>query len=176
MRLVAAIAELGSLARCTRLMKSRRKEDGDSAKEFLEQLAVDKGTILTDEEYEGMRSFQLEMLAKPPRVEWVVAGPGLVCILVGVGLLVAALLTWITAPEDTTMNRLMIGLLLLGLGSYFFFGNLHVCRAAYRRPLPERIGEIDDLLRSGLITAQEHERIRRTIEHETAFRVQNAET
>ena len=139
-------------------------------------LAADQGTILTDEEYESMRSSQLETLARPPRVEWAVAGPGLICILIGVGLLVAALLTWITAPEDTTMNRLMIGLLLLGLGSYFFFGNLHVCRAAYRRPLTERISEIDDLLRSGLISSQEHETIRQAIEHESTFRVQNAET
>ncbi len=139
-------------------------------------LAADRGKILSDEEYESMRSSQLESLARPPSVEWAVAGPGLVCILIGVGLLVAALLTWITAPEDTTMNRLMIGLLLVGLGSYFFFGNLHACRAAYRRPFAERLGEVDELLRSGLITAQEHESIRRAIEHESVFRVQNAET
>lgn len=139
-------------------------------------LATDRGTILTDEEYGSMRSSQLASLARPPRIEWAVAGPGLVCILIGVGLLVAAFLTWITAPEDTTMNRLLIGLLLVGLGSYFFFGNLHACRAAYRRPFTERLSEIDDLLRSGLITAQEHESIRRTIEHESAFRVQNTTT
>src|SRR6266568_526287 len=148
-------------------MKSRRKQEGDTAKEFLEQLAADRGTILTDEEYESMRSSQLQTLARPPRVEWAVAGPGLLCILLGVGLLVAALLTWITAAEDTTMNRLMIGLLLVGLGSYFFFGNLHACRAAFRRPFTERISEIDDLLRSGLITAQEHESIRKAIEHKS---------
>jgi len=157
-------------------MKSRRKQEADTPKEFLEMLAADRGTVLTDEEYESMRLSQLESLARPPRVEWAVAGPGLVCILIGVGLLVAALLTWITAPEDATMNRLMIGLLLVGLGSYFFFGNLHVCRAAYRRPVTERLSEIDDLLRSGLITAQEHESIRQAIEHESVFRVQNAET
>jgi hypothetical protein len=157
-------------------MKSRRKQEADTPKEFLEMLAADRGTVLTDEEYESMRLSQLESLARPARVEWAVAGPGLVCILIGGGLLVAALLTWITAPEDTTMNRLMIGLLLVALGSYFFFGNLHTCRAAYRRPVSERLREIDDLLRSGLITAQEHESIRQMIEHESVFRVQNAET
>jgi len=157
-------------------MKPRRKQEGDTAKEFLEQLAADRGSVLADEEYESVRSWQLQTLAKPPRIEWAVAAPGLACILVGVGLLVAALLTWITAPEDSTMNRLMIGLLLAGLGSYLFFGNLRACRAATRRPYSERKTEIDDLLRSGLITAQEHETIRQAIDHESVLRVRNAET
>ncbi len=133
-------------------MKPRRKQESDIAKEFLEQLAADRGSVLADEEYESVRSWQLQTLAKPPRIEWAVAAPGLACILVGVGLLVAAMLTWITAPEDSSMNRLMIGLLLAGLGSYLFFGNLRACRAATRRPYSERKTEIDDLLRSGLIT------------------------
>src|SRR5882724_12519528 len=96
-------------------MKPRRKQESDTAKAFLEQLAADRGSVLADEEYESVRSWQLQTLAKPPRIEWAVATPGLACILVGVGLLVAALLTWITAPEDSSMNRLMIGLLLAGL-------------------------------------------------------------
>jgi hypothetical protein len=157
-------------------IKSHRKLEGDTAKEFLEQLAADKGAILTDEEYDSVRSSQLQTLARPPRIEWAVAGPGLLCICIGVGLLVAALLTWITAPEDTTMNRLMTGLLLIGLGSYFFFGNLHACRAAFRRPYNGRISEIDGLLRSGLITSPEHEIIKQAIEHECAIKVQSADT
>jgi hypothetical protein len=157
-------------------MKSRRKQEADTPKEFLEMLAADRGAILTDEEYDSLRASQLEALAKPPRVEWSVAGPGLVCILIGLGLLVTALMTWITAPEDTTMNRLMIGLMLLGLGSYFFFGNLHACSTEYRRPFAERVSEIDGLLRLSLITAQEHESIKQAIEHESASRIQNAET
>jgi hypothetical protein len=157
-------------------MKSRRKQESDGAKEFLEQLAADRGTILTGEEYESIRSSRLQDLARPPRIEWAVAGPGLVSILIGVGLLVAALLTWITASKDTTMSRLFLGLLLIGLGSYFFFGNLRACRAATQRRRTDRMSEIDDLLHSGLITAQEHETIRQAIENESASRVQNAET
>ncbi len=157
-------------------MKPRRKQEADTAKEFLEQLAADRGPVLTDEEYESMRSWQLQTLAKPPRIEWAVAAPGLVCILIGVGMLVAALLTWVKAPEDTTMNRLMIGLLLVGLGSFFFFGNLRACRAVTSRSYAERKTEIDDLLRSSLISTQEHETIRQAIEHEGVPRVQNAET
>jgi hypothetical protein len=149
-------------------MKSRRKQEGDTAKEFLEQLLADRGTILTDEEYQDIRSWQLQTLAKPPRVEWAAAGPGLLCILIGIGLLVSVLLTWITAPEETTMNRLAMGVILAGLGSHFFFGNLRACRPAFRRPYPERIAEIDELLRSGLITAPEHESIRQAIEQERA--------
>lgn len=156
-------------------MKPCRKQEADTAKEFLTQLAADKGPLLADEEYESMRSWQLQTLAKPPRIEWAVAAPGLVCILVGVGLFVAALLTWVTAPEDTTMDRLMIGLLLAGLGSYFFFGNLRACRALTSRPYSERRTEIDDLLRAGLITAQEHATISQAIEHESVLRVQHAE-
>ena len=157
-------------------MKPRGKQEGDTAKEFLEQLAADKGSVLTDEEYESVRSWQLQNLAKPPRVEWAIAAPGLVGMLVGVGLLIAAMVTWVTAPEDTTMNRLMIGLLLVGLGSYFFFGNLRACRAVTSRSYAERKTEIDDLLRAGLITAQEHETTRKAIDRESVFRVQNAET
>jgi hypothetical protein len=115
-------------------------------------------------------------LARPPRIEWAVAAPGLVSILIGVGLLVAALVSWVTAPENTTMSRLMMGLVLAGLGSFFFFGNLRACRVALRRSCAERHVEINDLLRSGLITAQEHETIRHAIEHESTSRVQNAET
>jgi len=148
-------------------MKQRCKQEGDTAKEFLEQLAADRGTILTDEEYESVRSWRLETLAKPPRIEWEIAGPGLACVIVGIGLLVAALVTWITATDDTTMNLLMIGVLLVGLGSYFFLGNLLVCRGATRRPCSERKDEVDDLLRSGLITSQEHETIRQAIERES---------
>jgi hypothetical protein len=150
-------------------MKSRRKQETDTAKRFLQQLAVDRGTILTDEEYENARSSQLQDLARSPRVQWAVAGPGIVCMLVGMGLSVAALLPWITGAEDATIGHLMLGLLLVGFGSYFFFGNLHACRAATRRPYTERISELDDLLRSGLITAREHEGIKHTIEHETAL-------
>jgi hypothetical protein len=156
-------------------MKSSRKLKDDTAKEFLTQLAADRG-ILTDEDYQSVRFSQLQDLARPPRVEWAVAGPGLACLLVGVGFLVAALLTWTATPEDSTMSRLTFGLLLIGLGSLFFFGNLRACRRTARRPYAERLNEIDDLLRSGLITAQEHETIRQAIEHETTVRVQNAKT
>ena len=157
-------------------MKSNSQLDGDTVKEFLERLAADKGTILTDEEYEDVRSSTLQRLAKPPRIEWVVAGMGILCILIGIGLFVTALLTWVTAAEDTTMKRLMVGLVLIGLGSFFFFGNLQACRAAFRRPFAERISEIDDLLRCGLITAPEHENIRQAIGQEQALRVQNVKT
>jgi hypothetical protein len=57
-------------------MKSHRKLEGDTAKEFLEQLAADKGAILTDEEYDSVRSSQLQTLARPPRIEWAVADRG----------------------------------------------------------------------------------------------------
>jgi hypothetical protein len=157
-------------------VKSTRKKDGDTAKEFLNQLAADRGTILPDEDYESIRLSRLQDLARPPRVEWAVAAPGLACILVGVGFLVAALLTWTAAPENSAMSRLVFGLLLVGLGSLFFFGNLRACRTAARRSYTERMSEIDDLLRSGLITAQEHGTIRQAIEHESIVRVQNAET
>ena len=150
-------------------MKSTRKKEDDTAKEFLKQLAADRGTILTDEEYESIRLSQLQDLARPPRIEWAVAAPGLACILVGVGFLVAALPTRI-------MSRLVFGLFLVGLGSLFFFGVLLACRSAARRPYTERMTEIGDLLRSGLITAQEHETIRQAIEHQNPVRVQNAET
>jgi hypothetical protein len=147
-------------------MKTRHKQEGDTTKEFLEQLAADKGTVLTDEEYVSIRSGQIQTLAKPPRIEWAIAAPGLACVLVGGGLFVAALLNWTTAPENSTMNRLMIGLLLVGLGSYFFFGNLRACRAVASRSNAERRTEIDDLLRSGLITAPEHETIKQAIDRD----------
>lgn len=157
-------------------MKSRGKQEAETTREFLEQLAKDRGPILTDDEYENVRSSVLRSLANPPRVEWAVAAPGLISILIGIGLLVAVLLTWITAPEDTTMSRLIVGLLFVGLGSYFFFGNLLACRASVRRSYGERITEINDLFQSGLISKQEHETIRQAIEHKGALRVQNAKT
>jgi hypothetical protein len=145
-------------------MKPSRKQQARRAEGFLRELEASKGTVLTDEEYEGARARQLQTLAKPPRIEWVVAGPGLVGILVGIGFLVAAWVTWVAAPGDSTRNRLMIGLVLVGLGSLFFIGNLLACRTATRRPCAERKAEIDDLLRSGLITTQEHETVKHAIE------------
>jgi hypothetical protein len=156
-------------------MKPRRKQEAGTAKDFLRQLAEDKGPVLTEQEYESVRSWQLRTLAKPPRIEWAIAAPGL-AFLVGVGFLVTALLTWITTPEDSTMNRLMMGVLLAGVGSYFFFGNFRICGAGARRSHSERKAEIDDLLRSGLITSQEHETIRQAIHHKSVFRSQNEES
>ncbi len=145
-------------------MKSTRKMEDDTAKEFLRQLAAERGKILTDEDFESIRLTRLEDLARPPRIEWAVSGPGLACILVGIGLVVAALLT-------RNVSLLLFGPTLVGFGSYLFFGNLRACRTAMRRPCTERLGEIDDLLRSGLITAKEHETIKQAIEHESTVRV-----
>jgi hypothetical protein len=157
-------------------MKSTRKHNGDTAKEFLEQLAADRGTILNDQDYESIRLVRLQDLARPPRVEWAVAAPGLACILLGVGVLVAALFTGTAASAERSLGSMVFGLLLVGLGSLFFFGNLRACSAATRRPYAERMSEIDDLLRSGLITTQEHETIRQAIDHESTVRVKKAET
>ena len=143
----------------------------DTVKGFLEQLAADRGTLLTEEEYQSLRSSQLRDLEKPSRSGWLVAAPGLAFLLIGIGIVIAILARWNSASADAAVGQLMLGILLTVLGSCFSFGYIRGAIAEARRTYPERVTEVDELLRSGLITAKEHETIRRSIESDGRARV-----
>jgi hypothetical protein len=147
-------------------MKRRYHTEENAAKPFLERLAADRGTLITDEEYLGWRSYVLQTLARPPHIEPAVAIPWLICALVGVCLLVLGFIKWLSAPEETTMDRWAFGVLLAGLGLYFFVRNIRACRSAVNRPAAERAAEADELLRAGLITSDEHATIKQAIEND----------
>src|SRR5437899_2702456 len=102
-------------------MKPNKREDCDTLKQFLEQLAADRGVVITDEEYESLRSSELQSLAKPQRMGWIVVIPGLVFLLIGIGFSVSALVSLASVLEEAALIRLMFGIFLAGLGSYFFF-------------------------------------------------------
>ncbi len=153
-------------------MEPGYKKECDTVKGFLEQLAADRGTVFTEKEYKDLRSSQLRELAKSQWRGWlIVAVPGLVFFLIGVAIVIVILARWSSASADADLGQLGLGILLTVLGGYCFFRYLRVCIADARRPYSERVTEVDDLLRSGLITAKEHETIRRAIERESHPRV-----
>lgn len=133
-------------------------ETDDSPAVILRDLARERGHLFSEREYRAMRESILEELARGPR-------PQLSTLLtfgaVGMLLLVfTAAGLWIVLRELVSDYTLLItGLCASGVWLYFFHGYWSSIRQHSRRPLNERLAELEDLRARNLLTRDEYESI-----------------
>ncbi|HUS36658.1 MAG TPA: hypothetical protein VM680_15010, partial [Verrucomicrobiae bacterium] len=138
-----------------------------STKDYLIELAADRGAVLTDEEYQDVRSSILRSLAAPPHLSKFAVATTTVLILVGLAFVTPNAIKLITSNDVESAGLwLMIGVASCVLGAVLLMGTFSEYRTATRRTTAERIFEIDDLLRDHLLSPEEHRSIKHSIQEQ----------
>jgi hypothetical protein len=138
-----------------------------STKDFLIELSADRGAVLTDEEYNDVRSWILRSLAEPPQLSRSMVAITTGLILLGLAFATPNAIKLITSNDVESAGLwLIIGLSWCVLGAWLLVGTLSEYRTATRRTTAERITEIDDLLRHHLLSSEEHRSIKHSIQEQ----------
>ena len=138
---------------------SESPDDSDSAREFLESLARDRGTkLLPEQDYQEMRRAILDELARGPHLRTATLFTFGVVGLLLFGLLLVGLAMWTQGgPADWLLTVSSGGCLIICV--WFLQRYIVGIREQSRMSVQERLTEVEELRRHQLISQSEYEEI-----------------
>jgi len=132
--------------------------EDDSPSTVLRWLEVERGSILTEREYQEMRETVIEELARGPHCRLsILITFGVVGLLLLVVTIIGLAIAVRRVVPDYTLG--LVGLCALGAWAYALRSYVQAVRTHSRRSLGERLAELEGLHRENLITQAEFDRI-----------------
>jgi hypothetical protein len=155
-------ATLEKTPRSTNDTRSAFAGDADNPQVLLQSLAAERGRMLTEAEYQQMRQSILDELARGPRYRpFTVFTFGVVSVL-----LLGATALGVGLWRNDTPGGVVLALAAAACLAVWFFVGWRISqsvRAELRRPLADRLTELDQLRAARLVSEAEFESIRAAI-------------